>query len=413
MKRIVIKFGGTSVMDTKRIERAAQISLAVAAEGYQVIVVVSAMGHTTDHLINLAGDLQATPDRRELDVLMITGEQISAALMAMAIQAKGGKSKSFTGPGAGILTDGEHGNARIQRINPAALEKTLRNGIIPVVAGFQGISTDGEITTLGRGGSDTTAIALAAALNAERCDIYTDVNGIYTADPRIAKSAEKLDTLSYDEMLELALNGAQVLNARSVEIARAKNVKVRVRSTFEPSDSGTLIVSHSSRRAFTGIACNAEKDFIRVTLSLPNEQSKINSRKIRRKRFARRQYLLCLLSSAGIKVETGNSLKHTAHELLFCVDKSKTTAALAVLRQALLSDENIHAETDLVKISIVASEINSACEVSTILTLTKAAIPITLVTRTAHRLSLFIPGHLRAQAIDVLHLQHSAVRQAA
>jgi aspartate kinase len=413
MKRIVIKFGGTSVMDTRRIERAAEIALAVAADGYQVVTVVSAMGHTTDHLINLAQDLQANPDPREMDLLLTTGEQVAAALLTMAIQAKGGKAKSFTGAGAGIVTDNEHGNARIKQINTLAVENCLNLGCIPVVAGFQGISDANEITTLGRGGSDTTAIGLAAALRAERCDIYTDVNGIYSADPKLASTAYKLDTVSYDEMLELALNGAQVLNPRSVEIARNRNVPIRVRSTFEPTDRGTLIISQTGQKSFTGIACNAEKDCIRVIFSLPSNANKATSRRIRQKRFARKQFLLCLLSAAGIKSETGNSLKHTAHELLFCVDKAQTNAAMSVLQQALLAGEQLRAETDLVKISIVAAEISSACEVSAILSLTKSSIPITLVTRTTRRLSLFVPKQLREEAISVLHAQHSRLRQAA
>jgi aspartate kinase len=214
-------------------------------------------------------------------------------------------------------------------------------------------------------------------------------------------------------MLELALNGAQVLNARSVEIAKSRHVQVRVRSTFAPKDEGTLVAYQKRQNEFTGIACTTEKDCIRVTLALPRAADKETSRRIRRKRFSRKQLLLEVLAAAGVKVETGNSLKHTPQELLFCVDKTSTRAAMSVLHRAMLQGEQILAESDLVKVSIVAEEITSACEVSAILALTRASIPITLITRTAHRLSLFVPQHLKAEAINVLHAQRGLLRQAA
>src|SRR4030095_8518048 len=229
MGRLVQKFGGTSVSDVNRIRKAAEIAVRAAAEGHEVTTVVSAMGQTTDQLIRLAEQVTPDPHPRELDMLLVTGEQVSIALMSMAIQSLGGQDRSFTGAQAGIITEHNHGLARIKEIRSEGLEASLARGEIAVVAGFQGTAENNEITTLGRGGSDTTAVALAGALAADRCDIYTDVNGVYTADPRMFPEARRLSSLSYEEMLELALAGAQVMNARSVELAMDTHVPLRVR----------------------------------------------------------------------------------------------------------------------------------------------------------------------------------------
>ena len=214
MSLIVMKFGGTSVADPDKIQAAAARAVAEEKAGNQVIVVVSAMGKTTDNLIAMAHDIHDSPPAREMDMLMTTGEQVTIALMAIAIESMGVDAISFTGGQVGIYTDSVFRKARIRNINDERLREALDEGKIVVVAGFQGISDDNEITTLGRGGSDTTAVALAAALQADRCDIYTDVDGIYTADPRIVKSARKLDRITFDEILELASVGAQVLYHR-------------------------------------------------------------------------------------------------------------------------------------------------------------------------------------------------------
>jgi len=239
---IVQKYGGTSVGDVDRMKRVAQRIVATRAEGNQVVVVVSAMGSTTDELVDMAARINRRPPQRELDILLTAGERISMSLLAMAIEDLGVSARSFTGSQAGIITDTVHGKARILAVTPERVQEALDAGYVVIVAGFQGVSRDTrDITTLGRGGSDTTAVALAAALHADACEIYTDVDGVFTADPRIAPAARKLDRLSYEEMLELAAQGARVLQVRSVEFGRNHGVPIHVRSSFHDGE-GTWIV---------------------------------------------------------------------------------------------------------------------------------------------------------------------------
>src|SRR5438093_1740059 len=239
MALLVQKYGGSSVADAPKIMNVAR-RVAESAPGNQTIVVVSAMGKTTDGLLALARQISTTPDLREMDMLLSTGEQVTIALLALALQALGLKARSFTGPQVGMRTDHVHTQARITRIEADRVRRALDAGEIVVVAGFQGLSDEDEITTLGRGGSDLTAVALAAALKADVCEIYTDVDGVYTADPNIVPDARKLPRIAYDEMLEMASLGAKVLQARSVEFAKKYGVPVHVRSTFKP-DPGTLV----------------------------------------------------------------------------------------------------------------------------------------------------------------------------
>ena len=240
MALIVQKFGGTSVGSVDRIAHVATRVRRARDRGDDVVVVVSAMGGETDRLLGLARDTQKIPDPRELDVLLATGEQVTIALVAMALQANGCTARSYTGPQVHILTDGVHNKARIVHIDTERIRRDLGEGRVVVVAGFQGADSDGNITTLGRGGSDTTAVALAAALGAEECQIHTDVDGVYTTDPRVVPEARRLAALTFEEMLELASLGARVLQIRSVEFASKYNVPVRVLSSFEEG-SGTLI----------------------------------------------------------------------------------------------------------------------------------------------------------------------------
>jgi len=239
MALIVQKYGGSSVADADRIRSVAR-RVAESASGNQLLVVVSAMGRTTDELVELARAITPSPDPRELDMLLATGEQVTIALLTMALQSLGLKARSFTGPQAGMRTDRTHTAARLTAITAERVRQALDAGEIAVVAGFQGLSDDDELTTLGRGGSDLTAVAFAAALKADVCDIYTDVEGVYTADPNIVPDARKLARVSYDEMLELASLGARVLQSRSVEFAKKYGVTVHVRSTFKPGP-GTLV----------------------------------------------------------------------------------------------------------------------------------------------------------------------------
>jgi aspartate kinase len=238
---VVQKYGGSSVQDAERIKRVAERIVQTRKEGHDVVVVASAMGDTTDELIDLAEQVSPAPPPRELDMLLTAGERISNALLAMAIHALGAEARSFTGSQAGMITTSKHGDARIVEVNPGRLKAALNDGAVVLVAGFQGMSGDSkEITTLGRGGSDTTAVALAAALQADVCEIYTDVDGVYTADPRIVPDAQRLHTVCYEEMLELAACGAKVLHLRAVEYARRYHVPLRVRSSYNDKP-GTLV----------------------------------------------------------------------------------------------------------------------------------------------------------------------------
>lgn len=270
MPTIVQKFGGTSVSDAARIRRAAQRVADARASGFDVVVVASAMGSTTDDLITLADQVSASPDRRELDMLMATGEQASVALLAMALRELGCPASSLTGGQAGIRTDGVHGRARITRIECGRLERLISRGEIPVVAGFQGTSDEGEITTLGRGGSDTTAVAIAAALHISEeggyCEIFTDVDGVYTADPRLVRSAVKLPRISYEEMLELATLGAGVLHARAVLFGEKYGVPIHVRHSQKP-DHGTMISRENpNMEELAVVGCALKDELGRVSI---------------------------------------------------------------------------------------------------------------------------------------------------
>jgi aspartate kinase len=262
-----MKFGGSSVADAEKIRNAARRIAAARESGDDVVVVVSARGKTTDELVAAALEISDRPDPREMDMLLSAGERISCALVAMALHDLGHDAVSFTGSQAGILTDTAHTKARIVEINPGRIRRALDEDHIALVAGFQGVSTTRDVTTLGRGGSDTTAVALAAALGAEVCEIYTDVRGVFTADPRIVPEARKLPVLSHEEMLEMAATGSKVLALRSVEFARNHGVRVHVRSSFHP-DEGTWIVKETpemERAIVSGIAHQANE--AKVTVS--------------------------------------------------------------------------------------------------------------------------------------------------
>ena len=245
MGLIVQKYGGSSVADAEGMKRVANRIVAAKRDGNQVVVVVSAMGDTTDELIDLAKQITPIPSGRELDMLLTAGERISMALLAMAITNLGHEARSFTGSQAGVITTSAHGRARIIDITPGRIQEALKEGAIAIVAGFQGISQDTkDVTTLGRGGSDTTAVALAAALDADVCEIYTDVDGVYSADPRVVPTARKLKTVTYDEMLELAASGAKVLHLRCVEYARRYNLPIHVRSSFSNNEGTWVVKDH-------------------------------------------------------------------------------------------------------------------------------------------------------------------------
>ncbi len=282
MALVVQKFGGSSVESAERIKRVAERIVTTRKAGNDVVVVVSAMGDTTDNLMALATDVSPVPPPRELDMLLTSGERISNALVAMAIDSLGAKARSFTGSQAGVITTSTHGRARIIDVTPGRIRTALDTGNIAIVAGFQGVSQDTkDITTLGRGGSDTTAVALAAALGADVCEIYTDVDGIYTADPRIVHNAARREAVSYEEMLEMAASGAKVLMLRCVEYARRYNVPVRVRSSYS-DQPGTLVTGSMEdltmeQALLTGVAHDRSEAKVTVTAipDKPGEAAKI------------------------------------------------------------------------------------------------------------------------------------------
>lgn len=274
MALIVQKYGGSSLESAERIRRVAERIVETKKQGNDVVVVCSAMGDTTDELLDLAEQVNPVPSAREMDMLLTAGERISNALVAMAIESLGAEAQSFTGSQAGVLTTERHGNARIVGVTPGRVQEAVSEGKICLVAGFQGVNRETrDVTTLGRGGSDATAVALAAALKADVCEIYSDVDGVYTADPRIVKNAKKLDQISYEEMLEMAAVGAKVLMLRSVEYARAFNVPLRVRSSYS-NDTGTLVTGSMEdipveEAVLTGVAHDRSEAKITV-LGIPD-----------------------------------------------------------------------------------------------------------------------------------------------
>jgi aspartate kinase len=401
MGRLVQKFGGTSVADVNRIRKAAEIAVNAAAEGHEVTTVVSAMGHTTDQLISLAEQVTPNPHPRELDMLLVTGEQVSIALMSMAIQSLGGQARSFTGAQAGIITEHNHGLARIREIRCESLEASLSRGEIAVVAGFQGTSENNEITTLGRGGSDTTAVALAAALSAERCDIYTDVNGVYTADPRMFPEARRLSSLSYEEMLELALSGAQVMNARSVELAMDTHVPLRVRSTFEPADLGTLVTHQlvTPEYVVTGIACDLSQVCLTLTTDCPQTRA-----------LEGVSGLFTRLSELNIGTDMVMLLAREdepSQELAFTVERKALGRVKAIIDalKAELGEPKVNVDHEIARLAVIGRGIaNRPSIVAGIFdTLFQASIPVQMVASGDIKVSAVVPAKHAREAVKLIH----------
>lgn len=347
MGLIVQKFGGTSVGSAEKIQNAANRAIAEKQKGHDVVVVVSAMGKSTDALVNLAAEITSEPRRREMDMLLSTGEQVTISLLAMALQEKGYDAVSYTGWQAGVRTEAVHGNARITDIDITAIRSQLAEGKITVVAGFQGVTEDGGITTLGRGGSDTTAVALAAALEADKCDIYTDVPGVFTTDPRYVRSARKLAGISYDEMLELANLGAGVLHPRAVEFAKNYQVPLEVRSSTE-HEAGTLIEEESSMEQnliVRGIAFEDQITRVSVT-GLASGLTTLST-------------IFTALAKRNINVDIIIQTQSDDGEadISFSVkteDAAQTVAVLEEYKNA-LDYEKIETERKLAKVSIVGS----------------------------------------------------------
>ncbi len=350
MPIIVQKFGGTSVSDSEKIKNVARAIIKEKLKGNSVVTVVSAMGHTTDMLIKLAGEITPMPSNREMDMLLSTGEQVSIALLAMAIQEEGHDAISLNGWQAGIITEEAHSKARILDIKTSRIEGYLNEGKIVIVAGFQGVTHDAEITTLGRGGSDTSAVALAAGLKAERCDIYTDVEGVYTADPRVIPTAKFLKEISYEEMLELARVGANVLHPRSVETAKQFNVPMRVRSAFKLDNLGTLIIGVDDmevHKAVTGAA--RDNSQVRVVIGdVPDRPGN-----------AARLFRLLADNDLSVDmiIQSYARNNNNTNDIAFTIDKNDLTKFenLKGKITELIGQANILTDTDISKVSIVGA----------------------------------------------------------
>src|SRR6186713_8405 len=379
---LVMKFGGTSVADPEKIQRVAARLVEAKRAGNRVVAVISAMGQHTDELVSLAYEVSPQPKPREMDMLISVGERISCALVAMAIADLGLDAISLTGSQAGIVTDTVHGKAKIVEVRAHRIHEALDSDRIVLVAGFQGVSTDYDITTLGRGGSDTTAVALAAALGAEACEIYTDVDGVHTADPRVVPNARKLHAVSYEEMLELAASGARVLQLRSVEFARNHEVKLHVRSSFSEAD-GTWIRKEDARMLekalISGVTHTLEQTVYRVE-GAPVAQ------------------LFEALAAQGVNVDL---VIQTGPEIVFSApERSETEAALEGLAGTQWS-----ARDDLGQVSIVGAGMRSHPGVAAkaLSTLDGLGIKPEIVTTSPIKIACFIPREQVEEAVRALH----------
>jgi aspartate kinase len=407
MALIVQKFGGTSVGSVERIQNVANRVIQEAERGNQVVVVVSAMGKTTDALVKLASDITDSPSKREMDMLLTTGEQVTISLLTMALQYKGYEATSLTGWQAGIQTEAVHSNARIQHIDTTRIQSQLDRGRIVVVAGFQGCSEDGSITTLGRGGSDTTAVALAAALKAAKCDIYTDVTGVFTTDPRYVEDARKLHSISYDEMLELANLGAGVLHPRAVEFAKNYQVPLEVRSSLE-NENGTIVeeeVSMEQNLVVRGIAF--EDNISRVIIEgLNNELQTLST-------------IFTALAKEQLNVDIiiQNVTANNRLSISFSIKTVDVDAALAVLKEykSTLGYTRIEHESGLAKVSIVGSGMISnpgvAAEMFEVLAGEK--IEVKMVSTSEIKVSTVVPHADMVKAVETLHIAFELEEQQA
>ena len=397
MALIIQKFGGTSVGSIERINAVADKIIASRKAGDDIVVVVSAMSGETDRLLNLAKDLTKTPNSRELDVLLSTGEQVTIALLCIALEFKGCPARSFTGSQVRIRTDNAYNKARILDIDSENVMKCLDEGKVVVIAGFQGVDDDGNITTLGRGGSDTTAVAMAAALNASECQIYTDVDGVYTADPRLVTRARRLDTITYEEMLELASLGSKVLQIRSVEFASKYNVKLRVLSSFQEG-SGTLIVGEEEsmeEALISGIAHNIDEAKLTI-IGVPDRPGIAHS-------------ILGPIADANIEVDmiVQNVGVDNLTDFTFTVHRNDYEKALSILRNnaANLGARDITGDTGIVKISVVGVGMRSHAGIASKMfkALSKEGINIMMISTSEIKISVVVDEKYLELGVRTLH----------
>ncbi|MBW3657395.1 MAG: aspartate kinase [Actinobacteria bacterium] len=395
---VVQKYGGTSVGDVDRVKRVADRIARTRRAGHQVVVVVSAMGKTTNELISMAEDISDDPPGRELDMLLTAGERISMAVVAMALHELGVPARSFTGSQAGIITDARHGKARIVDITPGRVREALDEGDVVIVAGFQGVSQDTkDVTTLGRGGSDTTAVALAAALGADVCEIYTDVDGVFTADPRIVPDARKLDHVSFEEMLELAAQGAKVLQVRSVEFGRNYGVKIHVRSSFSYSQ-GTWVVPEEDK-VEDAIISGVAHDTSEAKLTLKGVPDKPG--------VAARVFTSLADANVNIDMIVQNVSAEGVTDMTFTLPKGETKRADEVL--SALSDEigatGIDIDDSIAKVSLVGAGMKTHPGIAARMfsALSDAGVNIEMISTSTIRVSVVVDGADVETAVRAIH----------
>ncbi|MGH8752291.1 MAG: aspartate kinase [Burkholderiales bacterium] len=400
MALIVQKYGGSSVGNIERIKSVAQRVARFQAQGHQIVVVVSAMSGETDRLINLATQIQAHPDPREFDVMVSTGEQVSIALLSMALMDIGLKARSYTGAQVKVLTDNAHTKARILNIDETNIRNDLQSGYVVVVAGFQGVDEEGNITTLGRGGSDTTGVALAAALNADECQIYTDVDGVYTTDPRIVPEARRLKTITFEEMLEMASLGSKVLQIRSVGFAGKYKVKLRVLSSFEEAGEGTLITfeedENMEQAIISGIAFNRDEAKITI-LDVPD-------------RPGIAYQILGPISEANIDVDM--IVQNVGHDGMtdfsFTVHRSDFAKAMGILKKQVaphIGARDVTGDDRITKVSAVGVGMRSHAGIASKMfrTLAEEGINIQMISTSEIKISVVIDEKYMELAVRALH----------
>ncbi len=401
MALILHKYGGSSVADAASIKRVAERIVEAKRAGNDVVVTVSAMGDTTDDLIELAHEVSDVPDRREMDMLLTTGERISMSLLAMAIRSLGEDARSFTGSQAGMMTSAEHGEARIVDVTPTRVRQALDEGAVAIVAGFQGFNVDSkDITTLGRGGSDTTAVALAAVLGADVCEICTDVDGVFSADPRVVPAARKLDNVSYEEMLELAASGAKVLHIRAVEFARRHGVRLHVRSSFSDAE-GTWIGSSEGEQVeepvITGVAGDVSDAKITV-VGVPDIPGK-----------AAEIFTIVADAGANIDMIVQNTSVHQsgATDISFTLPKEVGQKAMEALssKQAEAGFESLSLDEGIAKLSVVGAGMRTNAGVSAQLfqALSNAGINIEMISTSEIRISVVMREESLPEALRAVH----------
>ncbi|MDH5427260.1 MAG: aspartate kinase [Nitrospirota bacterium] len=397
MARYVQKFGGTSVGSIERIQHVAQLIEKTSREGHQVVVVLSAMSGETDRLTKMAKDVNPDPDNRELDVLLSSGERVTIALMAMTLQSLGINARSFTGRQVGIVTDGAHTKARVSRVDTKRVLEALNDGVVPIVAGFQGINEASDVTTLGRGGSDLTAVVLAAALEADNCIIYTDVDGVYTADPNMVPSARRLEKISYEEMLELASLGAKVLQTRSVELAAKHQVPVEVRSSFQDGPGTRVVKEDVDMEQVLVSGVTGDRNQAKLTIVGVPDQPGIAAK------------IFVAIAEAAINVDMiiQNVSQDSLTDISFTVPRGDLKLAMSLVRNLAkeVGARTVEVNEEIAKVSLVGVGMRSHSGVAARMfaTLSRDGINIMMISTSEIKISCVIEEKYMELAVRGLH----------